>query len=243
MGLFKRIAGLVGAVLQRNGVTVADIERFGRHMYDPDESPWPSVWADLVGPMYYAYRADQDIFLMTLAVVAEQYGGWVSYGAERLMIEVAGGDLEHPAYGRIMNASLGFLRACGVPPMKVTGYEWQGWLASGGTSETWVPRRPTPPRAQAPISDISIGETRRLAQLAVGSCSNVFLVHRASEGHYRWIIDAPQSDDDPRRTQQVHVVAESLHDLYVRIGLWLQVPPYWHDQELEPYIPLPKPRF
>ncbi len=177
MGLFKRLAGVVGTVLQRNGVTVTDIEQFGHHMYDPAECPWPSVWADLLDPMYQLYQADQDTFLMTLAAVAEQHGGWVSYGAERLMIDVADVDMEHPAYNRVMNASLGFLRACGVPPMKVTGTEWQSWLASGGTSETWVPRRPTPTEAQAPISDIGIGETRRLAQLAADGRSSVVL-HR-----------------------------------------------------------------
>jgi hypothetical protein len=39
----------------------------------------------------------------------------------------------------------------------------------------------------------------------------------------------------------VQQTADSLHEIYVRIGLSLQALPYWYDVELEPYIPLPRP--
>jgi hypothetical protein len=191
--------------------------------------------------MYNRCRADRDAFLTSLSTLAEQYGGWAAYGAERLMIEVAGGSHEHPAYGQIMDASLNFLRTNGVPPMNVTGYEWRHWIASGGTNETWLQRRLTPTSEQAPISDLSAGETRRLAQLVAGDHSNVFMVQRTLDGRFRWIVDAEQSDTDPERTQYVHMTAGSLHDLYIQIGLALQSPPHWYDCELEPYFPLPSP--
>jgi hypothetical protein len=119
---------------------VADLERFGKHMYDSAADLWPSAWGDFVTPMYDRYRADHRAFLATLAEIAEERGGWVAYGAERLMIEIAGGNLTYPAYRRIMDASLEFLRMNRVPPMMVTGYEWKHWLNTGGDVGSWMPR-------------------------------------------------------------------------------------------------------
>ena len=53
--------------------------------------------------MYNLYQVNPDGFLVSLASLAEEAGGWPAYGAERLMIEVAGGNLTHPAYSRIMD--------------------------------------------------------------------------------------------------------------------------------------------
>ena len=244
MSLFRRSAASTRRPWrQSDGRMAADLERFGRHMYDQVERPWPwqSVAEDFLIPMYHCYEAGHDVFLLALADIVGQYGGWAAYGAERLMIEVAGGNLGHPVYGQIMNASLDFLRASGVPPKMVTGYEWEHWLASGGNNESWVRRRPTPTSEQAKISDLSPGETRRLAQLTSDGQSNLFLVRREPSGDYCWIVDARYSDDDPRRTEREQLTARSLHEIYVQIGLSLQVPPYWFDRELEPYFPLPMP--
>jgi hypothetical protein len=79
------------------------------------------------------------------------------------MMEVADGvPKDHPAFGRVMGASVQFLRSSGVPPKLVTGHEWSYWLDSGGSNETWVPRRPPPAAAQARISPLGAGETRQL---------------------------------------------------------------------------------
>jgi len=226
-------------------ITAADFERFGRSEYDPVENrwPWPSSTLDFVAPMYERYQADPDGFMATLANIADETGGWAAYGAEKLMFEIAGGSgsEELSVYDRIMKASLGFLRSLGVPPKMLTGYEWDYWLRIGGTIESWIPRRPTPTQDEAPISPLGIGQTRRLAQLFPDPESNVFLVQRAQDGSYCWIIDARYSDEDTRRTRRVHKTSHSLHDLYAQIGLSLQTPPYWCDSGLEPYIPLPSP--
>jgi hypothetical protein len=221
----------------------ADLERFGRHMYDQIENSWPwrSVYDEFILPMYHYCRADQDTFLTELADLAEENEGWTAYGAERLMIEMIGGNLNHPTYGRIMNSSLAFLRATGVPPKMVTGYEWDHWLASGGSLELWVSRRPVPTPAQAPISGLAPGQRRRLAQLTREDQSSAYFVQRAPEGNYSLILDVRYSYDDPRRTERTELTAESLHELYVWAGLVLQTPPYWFDRELEPYFPLPMP--
>jgi hypothetical protein len=227
---------------QPGDITVADLERFGRHSYDYRANPWPESWADLVGPVYDRYHDDQDAFLALLADLADQYRGtWAAYGAEKLMTEIAGGGLDHPAYGRIMDASLEFLRRSGVSPRQLNGYEWNYWIDSGGTVNTWLTRRPEPTEDR--IERLAIGEIRRLAQLLEDDDSNVFLVKRTAEDRYDWVIDSRQSDEDPTRTQRVHDTADSLHELYIKIGLGLQFVPYWCDSELEPYCPLPRPPF
>lgn len=244
MKLFRRPGVSARRPWQRSdGRMAADLERFGRHMYDQVERPWPwnSVAEDFLMPMYHCYEAEHDVFLLALADIAEDHGGWTAYGAERLMIDVAGGNLRHPAYARIMDASLAFLRASGVPPKMVTGCEWDYWVASGGDNESWVRRRRTPAPEQAPISDLGPGETRRLAQLTKDDQANVFLVRRTPDGDYCWIVDARHSDEDPRRTEWEQLTAKSMHEIYVRIGLSLQAPPYWFDRELEPFFPLPMP--
>jgi len=70
----------------------------------------------------------------------------------------------------------------------------------------------------------------------------VILVQRQDDGQYCTLIDARQSDEDPRRTQREWKSAGSLHELYVEIGLSMQTPTYWYDAELEPYFPLPQPK-
>jgi hypothetical protein len=241
--LFKRAGEAKGLGRSPGSPSPTDLERFGRSVYDPVENrwPWPSAWSDFIAPIYQLYQVNPDGFLVSLASLAEETGGWSAYGAERLMIEVAGGDLPHPAYGRIMDAALNFLRSNGVPPKMVTGHEWTHWLDSGGTVDTWVPRRPPPTEDDAPISELQVGQTRRLAQLSGDPESNVFLVQRAQDGRYCWMIDSKASDDDPRRTQWVYRTSEALHELYIQIGLNLQVPPHWYDSELELYFPLPIP--
>lgn len=224
---------------------VGGLERFGRSSYNAVDAPWPwpSAATEFILPMYWQYQADPAAFLSTLADLAESMGGWAAYGAERLMSEVADGNLADPAYGRLMNASLSFMRASGIPPMLVTGYEWGYWIDQGGTNETWVARRPIPGLDLAPIPALHIGQSRRIAQLWSDAASAVYLVRCDKPALFSWIIDTPQSDEDPTRAQFAHQTADSLYQIYVRVGLSLQIPPYWHEPELEPYIPLPAPAF
>ncbi len=58
---------------------------------------------------------------------------------------------------------------------------------------------------------------------------------------YFALIDAKWSDEDPHRDQNEWKFANSLYELYIQIGLAMQVPTYWYDRKLEPYFPLPRP--
>ena len=223
------------------------MERFGQYEFDPQASTDdPAIIGQLVAEMYQFASADPDGFLVALADAVLPVGGWAVFGACCILWECFGSNidnsLQHSSYHAIMNAAIEFLRANGVPPMRVKGYMWHYWVNNGGTSGTWIPRRPIPSPAEAPISKLQPGETRRVTQLTSERDSNAILVRQNSDGRYCAMVDAKQSDEDPRRVQWEWKSAETLYELYIQIGLAMQVPTYWYDRELEPYFPLPRPR-
>lgn len=83
--------------------------------------------------------------------------------------------------------------------------------------------------------------------------SNGFLVALAesvlcnlgSTKQRRSILCADRCEVERRRSASCSErveVAVSLYELYIQIGLAMQVPMYWYDRELEPYFPLPRPK-
>jgi hypothetical protein len=225
------------------------MERFGRFEFNPQGNSAVdagSIWIETQAPLQPFAEADPDGFLVALAEAVLPVGGWAVYGASCTLWECFGSKIDilhqHSSYNAIMNAALAFLRANGVPPMMVKGYEWDHWVNNGGTSDTWIPRRPTPSLDEAPISQLQPGETRRVTQLTSKTDSNAILVRRNGDGRYCALIDAKLSDEDARRDQNEWKFAASLYELYIQIGLAMQVPTYWYDQELEPYFPLSRPR-
>jgi len=136
-----------------------------------------------------------------------------------------------------MDASLAFLHTRGVPEMKLNGYEWQRWVASGGTHESWEPKLTPPSLDGAPIAALHAGEIRRVAQVNAEADSNVILVLRTDDGHYSALIDSRASDEDPRRVRRDWLSADSLYELYIKIGLTMQIPQHCYDPELGSYFP------
>ncbi len=227
---------------------VSMMERFGRDEFNPQANAFAAEEiGQLMGNLYSFASTDPDNFLVALAEAVLPVGGWAVYGASRTIWELLSPSAsspirQHPSYNAIMNAAIEFLRANGVPPMRIRGYEWDYWLDSGGTIDTWVPRLPIPSQEEAPITTLQPGESRKVAQLTSALDSNIILVRRNSDGQHCAFIDARRSDEDPRRAQFDWKFAGSLNELYIQIGLALQTPPYWYDRELGPYFPLPPPR-
>jgi hypothetical protein len=247
MEIFRRRQKQHSNEHELSGDIISMMERLGRYEFNPQASTDnPAEIGQLIGDLYSSASADPGGFLVALAEAVLPVGGWAVYGASCTLWECFGSDIEafrqHPSYNAIMSAAIDFLRANGVPPMMVKGYEWQYWVNNGGTSDTWVPRRPIPSQEEAPITALLPGESRRVAQLTSKPDSNVILVRRNGDGRYCALIDAKWSDEDPRRVQNEWKFAESLYELYIQIGLAMQVPTYWYDRELEPYFPLPRPR-
>lgn len=93
-----------------------------------------------------------------------------------------------------------------------------------------------PSAEEAPISEVEPDQTRKVAQLTADADSAFILVGAATAGGYCALIDARRSESAPNRRQMVWKVAESLHELYVDIGVSLQALPYWYHHELRPYL-------
>ncbi len=94
-----------------------------------------------IEPMLFPLaQADPEMFLTELAQAVLPVGGWAVYGAEHVARSLLGSSIfQHSSYIALMDASLSFLRASGVPPARLNGYEWNSWVDSGGTIDTWFP--------------------------------------------------------------------------------------------------------
>ena len=150
------------------------MERFGRFEYyktDSGEDPG-AIYNDVIAPLYPLATSDPHAFLGALAQQASARGGWAAYGAGHALWELLTGDVrdqlrDDPAYRAVMDASLQFLRDNGVPPMRVTGYEWDYWVDAGGSAQTWLPPLPLPRRDTTLLTELRPGEERPVARLAL----------------------------------------------------------------------------
>lgn len=247
MKLFRRQSLADGPPPTRD--LASTMARFGRFENDPqasDENPsW--VYANILAPLYPSATADPVEFVELLEREVSRKGGCGAYGAAHAVWELLTSEQRallrnNRSYVAVVDASLEFLRANGVPPERVRGYEWDHWIEHGGTIDTWIPPRDPPPQAGTRISQLREGELRPIARLTDPADGNIILVRTSAEGGCTAIVDARWSDDDPRRCQTDWESADDLYALYVKVGRWLQVPPPWYDTELEAFFPLPKPK-
>jgi hypothetical protein len=185
----RREAASLGAA------AVAELEEFGRFSYDPQGALLPG---DLEPRMYGMYQADAETFLTALA--AADHGGWIAYGAERMMVSIAGGDLPHPAYDVVMAQALAVLRANGVPNSRLTGYEWSWWLKHDGADQPWLAGKPAPAAADHGISPLRRGEVRTVAQMTADPAGNILLLteREPPEQGYAVVIEGPWSEQTRR---------------------------------------------
>lgn len=200
------------------------------------------VWSLYISPFLQLARADEGGLLTELARAVVPVGGWSAYGAERLLMEVLSRPpQDNSAFDAIMRAAVTFLRESGVPPMFVSGHEWNYWLSTGGDNRTWLTMLSAPSVEEAPIDPLPAGQVRKVAQLDSNDYSNLIYVRADAPDSYVWVSEARYSDEDPTRSQWDSETASTLYDLYLRIGYAMQIPTYWYDPQLKPFFPLPDP--
>jgi hypothetical protein len=102
---------------------VAQLEAFGRHSFDPMASEFDLLlmWERIAAPRLEGALADPDRFCRELAEVAIPHGGWVVYGAQRLVVELLGGDHRGTEFLRMQDAALDWLRPGGPLPRAPAG--------------------------------------------------------------------------------------------------------------------------
>lgn len=228
---------------------VAMMERFGRHEIDPMRSTDDGylVFQATQEPLLDVARADPAGFVRSLVDACVPVGGWAIYGADRTVINlvtdpsVASSSTVPPPdsdWARILEGSLAFLRANYVPPLRVASYQWDYFLAHGGTPNTWLEMRPPPRRAEARLTPLAPGEVRPVIKTAPEPDANIILVRRDGDQHVA-DVDARWSDDDPTRSRSELARAVTQYDLYLDLAYQVQV---WHslDPEIEPFFPTPR---
>jgi hypothetical protein len=217
------------------------MERFGRHEIDIMNShdDGYAVFQAAQQPLLASASSDPAGFIRALADTCVPVGGWAVYGADRTVINLVGSSPPGDDWLRILDASIEFLRAHYVPPIRVPPYAWNRFVDSGGTANTWIPLRPPPDRQATRITPLSDHEIRRLVKLWPTPDSNLVLLRRDGE-HFVALIDSPQSDDDPTRCQREWKRGTDLYDLYLDIAWSCQMWD-WADPEIALFFPAPKP--
>ena len=114
--------------------TVEQMIVFGRHSFDPMGSDVDSgdIWSRIAGPRYPRASSDPDGFCADLAAAVLPVGGWAVYGAQRLVVDLIGGEYGGVDYLRMQDAALAWLHANGVSAAHLNGWESARWAATHG---------------------------------------------------------------------------------------------------------------
>jgi hypothetical protein len=214
---------------------------FGRYEFDPTGSTTDPgfIWNEVCAPLLPIAQADTPGFLRALANAVLPAGSWSVYGGSRLVQDLLGGDVDDVSYHAMLEASLDFLRALGVPRSRLNGYEDEFWRRTRGRTEPWLTSRPLP--SDPDLTPLAPGESRRIAQVERGDQSNAVIVRVTDTGVFEALIDARRSDDDRRRVTNLWKTASSQYDLYRDVAESFQVPCFWVDPQLEPFFPYARP--
>ncbi|MDO5287374.1 MAG: hypothetical protein Q4G45_11235 [Actinomycetia bacterium] len=210
---------------------VADLDFFGRFWIRRTEaSPAAEAQAlSLCGSLTTYASADPERFCAELRAVAEPVGGWVEYGAMRLIHELLG-PLDNPHTDYLMESSLAFLRSRQIPWSNLTA-DAHSWWAMNLPGVDWLPRRPVPAPGATPISLLPMGHERLVATVEFNSSQ---FVVRHEPGAYVAYQRYPDDLSDP--IDFADAAAPDLYQLYVAIGTGFTSVPDWVDRELEPFV-------
>lgn len=217
------------------------MERFGRNeidIYNPPEDAF-LVFQQTQQPLIEVATSRTADFIRELADACVPSSGWAAYGADRTVINLVSASPPGTDWLRILDASISFLRANYVPPMRIPPYAWARFIETGGTSNTWIPLRPVPARGEVSLRPVVDGEERPLVRLGPDPDANIVLVVRDGR-EYVALVDSRTSDSDPTRTRREWKRATDQHELYADVA-WSSQIWDWADPELEPYFPAPRP--
>lgn len=185
-------------------------------------------------------------FVHDLAASATDAGGWVAVGAERAIATVTGSNLDNPVEKALLNVAVGHLRARRIPPVMVTGLEWECWLAMRADLEAqnapafWAVRAPEPDRGSHQLRALAPGEERHVATIDHRPESNRYFVRREGS-EYVWEVDAPWSSENPTRGRSEQSRKDDLWDLYAEMGRSLGLPPAFVVDDFAPFDGIPRP--
>ena len=212
---------------------VKDLDFFGRFWIRRAEAaPLAEDRAlDLCADLEIYAKSDPTRFCHELRMIAEPVGGWVEFGAIRLINELLGG-IETPDTDYLMESSLAFLRMRTIPWSNLSSDAHSWWLTNlAGVA--WLPPKQVPLRGASPFTDVRFGEERVLARIEFNS--STFICRR--EGHeYVVVQQYPGPDEFSEPIEFVDERSQDMYDLYVKVGRGLTSVPDWVDPQLAPFV-------
>lgn len=243
MGLFDRLRndgsrGAANVWLPPDAARMFEV--FGRDGIQRSERTSDETMrlGNLVAAVQQQAWADPQKTTRDVAAFAAPLGGWVTYGATRLLADLVGHS-DEPTYQRLLAAGMRFLREREVPLMWLNGNE-RMWVSANLADETWIAPRTTPPPEIAEIKDYSFGEFRRVATFGFpGGTLREVVIHRGPN-YQQFIREVPAEDSHPSDKDLV-CEAETAYDLYSQIGRGMGNPTLWADSDLEAFFTYPRP--
>jgi hypothetical protein len=116
------------------------LEALGRFHMNSESSGIDSTytWEECILPFREIAKADPEGFLIRLrALVADDTGGFATYGAYRLYDETIGHTYRSATALAIMDDAIAFKRARGLPSASLTGFEWARWCEQHSAESWW----------------------------------------------------------------------------------------------------------
>jgi hypothetical protein len=223
----------------RSPVDQALLVRLARHGrggyadFDPEIDPAPEVENEVA--LRFAHFGSD--FVQEIVRDAAREGGWSAVGCERALFSATTVKESDPGLQRLLEVAVRHLRARVVPPMTVTGFEWAHWAQSGDGA--WAVLGTPPARGSCVLTEPGPGEARHVATLTWHPFSNKFLVAQMQD-EFVWIVDAPQSHDDPSRAWREAARNTDLWALYEEIAGTLQATPAWTAEDFAPFVLVPQ---
>jgi hypothetical protein len=165
-------------------------------------------------------------------------GGWAVFGAEQTVMLAMSHPVDLPAYRAILESALEFQRAAGVWQFQLSINEKVYW-SMHHADEPWLTPRDAPARETAAITELPVGQERKIAVMTKSPTSNEVYVGRPDTSTYVAIVERGSADE---RERELAESAGSLYDLYWKVSRAMMLPNYWVDPEFERFFPFPLPR-
>ncbi|MEV4140965.1 hypothetical protein AB0J72_53475 [Dactylosporangium sp. NPDC049742] len=134
MGWLRRTAGT-----RFPADMLARLELMGRFEMDPVSSGEDAtqIYPRCIAPFYVQAKADPQPFVSALlAAVRDDTGGFATYGASCLVVELLGTGQRFEEALELLDRAIAVKRDRGLPSAALKGYEWTRWLDKHGPG-TW----------------------------------------------------------------------------------------------------------